>query len=105
MGFIFFLSSGPTTAITGTTTERFIILKTFHLIEYAILFLCFKFAGFSNKQSILFSYLYALSDEFHQSFVPGRSALIRDTFIDLLGVYIGYFIHFLTSKKRIIIMK
>lgn len=105
MGFIFYLSSGQTTAITGTSIERFLILKSFHLIEYAILFICFKFAGFSNKQSILFSYLYAITDEFHQSFVPGRTALIRDTLIDLLGIYIGYFFNLLTAKKRDFMMK
>lgn len=91
MGFIFFLSSGSTSTITGTSTERFIILKSFHLIEYAILYLCFKFAGISTKNSILLAYLYALSDEFHQSFVPGRGSKFTDTLIDLVGVYFGYF--------------
>lgn len=100
MYFIFYLSSGQTTAITGTSTERFVILKSFHLIEYAILFICFKFAGYSNKQSIIFSYIYALTDEFHQSFVPGRSALIRDTFIDLLGSVLAHTISSLTLKKN-----
>lgn len=90
MGFIFFLSSGPTSAITGTSTERFIILKSFHLIEYAILFFCLKFAGISTPKSIFFAYLYALSDEFHQSFVPGRGSKFTDTLIDLTGIYIGY---------------
>ena len=33
--------------------------------------------------------LYAISDEIHQYFVPGRSAEIRDVLIDVLGANIG----------------
>ena len=29
--------------------------------------------------------IYATSDEFHQYFVPGRSAAIKDVFIDTCG--------------------
>lgn len=99
MCFIFYLSSGPTTAITGTSVQRFLILKSFHLIEYAILFILLNFAGISPKKSILIAYLYALSDEFHQSFVPGRTGLFRDTFIDLLGIILAYIIIVLTRNK------
>jgi len=99
MSFIFFLSAGQTSAITGTNVERFLILKSFHLIEYAILFICFKIAGYSSKQSLLFSYIYALSDEFHQSFVPGRTGLLRDTLIDLFGSTLAYIIILLTRNK------
>lgn len=99
MCFIFYLSSGPTTAITGTSVQRFLILKSFHLVEYAVLYLLLNFAGFSSKKSILIAYLYALSDEFHQSFIPGRTGLFRDTFIDLLGIILAYIIIFLTRNK------
>jgi len=105
MAFIFYLSSGQTDSITGTTTQRFIILKTFHLIEYAILFICFKITGLSSNKSLLYSYIYALSDELHQSFVPGRSALFRDTLIDLLGSLIPYVFMSLTCKKYNIKLK
>lgn len=33
-----------------------------------------------------FSLLYACSDEFHQSFIPGRSATLRDVLIDCIGI-------------------
>jgi len=99
MCFIFYLSSGQTTAITGTTTQRFLILKSFHLIEYAVLFICFRLAGFSSKKSLLFSYIYALTDEFHQSFVPGRTSLFRDTIIDFIGSLLAHIIIRLTPNK------
>ncbi len=36
--------------------------------------------------------LYAISDEYHQSFVPGRSAELRDVIIDTSGVIMGILI-------------
>jgi VanZ family protein len=33
--------------------------------------------------------LYAASDELHQLFIPGRSAELRDIFIDSTGAYLG----------------
>ena len=42
--------------------------------------------------SILVGLIYAISDEYHQSFVPGRSAEIRDVLIDTTGVMFGIII-------------
>jgi len=92
MAVIFYLSSIPTTAITGTSLYRFLVLKTFHLIEYAVLLVLIVLATLSPAKSILFSYLYSLSDEFHQYYVIGRSGRFRDTLIDLLGIFIGLFV-------------
>jgi VanZ family protein len=86
---IFYFSSRSTTGVPGNTTQRFVILKSFHLIEYAALAV-FLFIGFLKyRHTIICAYLYALSDEFHQSFIPGREGRLRDTFIDLLGIFIG----------------
>ena len=52
--------------------------------------------------SYLISVLYAVSDEIHQLFVPGRSCELRDVFIDSLGVLtalIILFIIYVSSKK------
>lgn len=35
--------------------------------------------------AILFSILYGASDEFHQSFTPGREPRVRDVFFDTIG--------------------
>ena len=49
-----------------------------------------------NKYKLLWSILigvaYAASDEFHQSFIPGRGPSIRDVCIDSAGVLTGIFI-------------
>lgn len=47
---------------------------------------------------------YAVSDEIHQMFVPGRSAQLRDVLIDtsgaLVGIVISYALFLKLSKKR-----
>ena len=39
--------------------------------------------------TLLFCSLYAISDEVHQLFVPGRGAQISDVFIDIAGASVG----------------
>ena len=36
-----------------------------------------------------FCFFYAITDEIHQMFVPGRAAMIKDVVIDLAGAMIG----------------
>lgn len=77
--------------------------KTAHFVEYAILsFLVYRAlvqSGARSKEaaiiSIIFSILYAISDEWHQSFVPGREPSARDVAIDSAGVFFGA----LTAKR------
>ena len=40
--------------------------------------------------SAVITVLYALSDEYHQSYIPGRTALLSDVGYDMLGVMIAY---------------
>lgn len=53
---------------------------------------------YTLAMSILFSFLYACTDELHQIFVPGRSAQFRDVLIDTLGASFGIAITYLTIK-------
>lgn len=93
----------------GETIEKFGILqsidffvrKTAHLTEFAVLgalsFLSFRELSckferkrlFQMSSSLIFCLLYAASDEFHQLFVSGRSAMVRDVLIDFCGSVIG----------------
>ena len=43
----------------------------------------------NNIISILWSFLYACSDEYHQTFVVGRSGELTDVLIDTFGAIIG----------------
>lgn len=103
---IFYFSSKSTAGIGKTNLERIVIFKSFHLIEYFILYIFTFFAFKNHPKSITISYLYALSDEYHQSFVPGRSASFFDTLIDLIGIVLAYFfIHLLQKNKFSSILK
>ncbi len=90
MGIIFFFSSQNTTGIEPTFTSRFIFFKSLHLLEYAALFLLNYYATKKTIPSVFLGYLYALTDELHQSFTPGRTPKLTDTFIDLVGLCLGY---------------
>jgi VanZ family protein len=77
-----------------------IIRKLGHVTEYAILaaLMWRALRGGTvgkSKTSILFVIVwiacgaFAASDEFHQSFVPSRTASVRDVMIDICGALIG----------------
>ena len=48
--------------------------------------------------SLLIGAIYAMSDEIHQSFIPGRSPQITDVMLDSLGVLCGILILMLILK-------
>jgi len=70
--------------------------KFVHTIEYYILGYLFMralvtstrgvFRGAPAVFTIVFGMLYAISDEWHQSFVPGRYASVYDILFDIVGV-------------------
>jgi VanZ family protein len=87
--------------------------KVMHLFEFAILgfFLSFGFFLSSRSRLKLKIYLTLSSgallgalDEFHQYFVPGRSAEILDWVADVLGILLGLLIFislFRRAKRKI----
>jgi len=119
MSLIFYLSSNHRVAITGTFTFDFVIFKSLHMIEYAILyFLLFRaFYSISNPSTslrtnkqltinkklfipVLLSVLYAITDEFHQTFVPSREGRVRDVLIDTSGILLMYI--YIKNNLRVI---
>ena len=71
----------------------FIAKKIAHISEYAILFaLIFRATKGNFLSSFILTMLYAGSDEFHQSFVPGRSSAFYDLGFDLTGANIASYI-------------
>jgi len=99
MGLIFWASSFHTLRASPINWQDLIIRKTAHFLEYVILFFLF-FRGFKNTTkltlprvlffSFICSVLYAVSDEFHQTLVDGRSGMVRDIVIDSAGVFSGW---------------
>jgi VanZ family protein len=48
--------------------------------------------------TVLICFLYAVSDEIHQSFVPGRACRLFDIFIDTSGSVFFCLIYYILSK-------
>ena len=97
LGGIFSLSAVPD--LSSGLKYDFPLRKLAHITEYAVLFwLCRRAfrgtwnvpAGAASKAADIaaaaFSVLYAMSDEYHQSFVRGRSGAWMDVAVDSAGV-------------------
>lgn len=107
MTMIFYLSSRMSIAVSEAQLFNFLIFKTLHILEYAILyFLIFRgFYLIHNRKSpskiytyaLVIAVLYAASDEIHQTFVPTREGTVRDAFIDMIGIFLMYI--FIKNRK------
>ena len=84
----------------------FVIRKLAHLTEYAILGLLFTnmLVNYNKKiyLSIIICFLYSVSDELHQFFVPGRSLQFRDIIIDFVGILFGILMYYIIFKKLLL---
>ena len=77
-------------------TLVFIVRKGAHMSVYFVLAILVHGAWHpaasvrsKNIKTLILCTLYAISDEFHQSFVPGRSAELRDVCVDTAGAVLG----------------
>ena len=79
----------PNTSPETMATIHFITRKIAHFTEYAILgFLAARAFRTYDRWFLISAVLvvvYALIDEYHQSFVPSRTASIFDSLIDMSG--------------------
>jgi len=90
MAVIFYLSSLPTLpSAPGPWLDAF-LKKLTHAAEYALLFVLLLRAWRHHlsadqalRAALVTTALYAVSDEWHQAFVPGRKANRYDVLIDI----------------------
>jgi VanZ family protein len=100
-GVIFYLSSIPHLQ-SGLGLWDFVLRKIAHVVEYAVLSLLLSRAFKRTWPSLdwkkiliwtsVLAVLYAASDEWHQSFVPGRGPSVGDVLIDSCGVLVAILI-------------
>src|SRR2546421_7896289 len=92
---------------------QFFVRKAGHLSEYAILATLIwralrRAAQRERRMSILFvgawlaCAIFAATDEFHQSFVPSRTASPNDVMIDALGALIGLTICVAVARRKVL---
>jgi VanZ family protein len=94
MGIIFWFSSRPSDELSNFGLLDLAVKKGGHMLGYGFLALCY-WVGFEfrrEKRGLAWglALAYAVTDEFHQSFVPGRHPSIWDVVIfDNLGAILG----------------
>lgn len=110
---IFLLSTG---AFSSEATERIFGLfnnlarKLAHFCEYAVLFIGMRWvlSTVARKRSnrvlslaaFLLCALYAISDEWHQSFVPDRTPSAFDVLLDSCGAAFGWVVWSVCRRFR-----
>jgi VanZ family protein len=93
MGLIFALSSIPSIETRLEPTYDFTVKKLAHVTVYGILtallfralLMHIRHKGYALVTAALVAVLYAFSDEWHQTFVPGREGTVRDVAFDAVG--------------------
>lgn len=111
-GFIYFLSSQQLDFIPVIDGWEFLLRKIAHVFVFAVLtFFMFRVLKFTEKRHVFwdlgwaftFAILYAISDEYHQTLVPGRFGTVKDVIIDTIGVVIAswlIYLHYHYEKIR-----
>jgi VanZ family protein len=90
---IFLVSSYPTVKTSEIHWRDFIVKKSAHVIEYgifaALIYRALRSSGAKKANAgiyaIFIALLYGMTDEFHQSYTPGREPRVRDVVFDTIG--------------------
>ena len=103
---IFSFSSQPSDNLPNFLSWDYVIKKTGHAIGYGLLALSyFHFLKYDKKKYWLAWFLalaFSATDEFHQSFVPGRHPSAFDVLVfDNLGAVFGLWLYFISSRSRL----
>ncbi len=90
---IFTFSATPSSELPSFAWADLIVKKGGHMIGYALLTLAYAYGlGWDRKRwwlPWLLAVMFAATDEFHQSFVPGRHPSPVDVGIDATGGGLG----------------
>lgn len=105
MSVIFWFSSQPASDLPDFDWADTIIKKGAHMCSYALLawsyWSAMRFQPDSRRLAWLLAILYAITDEYHQSFVTGRFPSAFDVLVfDNLGALISLWIANRTIKQK-----
>jgi VanZ family protein len=109
MAAIFGFSSIPSVDMPSFGLLDFLVKKGGHALGYGLLALCYL-RGLKGDSKVIYlrwiaiawalAVLYSASDEFHQSFVPGRYPSMTDVLIDSLGAAIAMILADKYNKQK-----
>ena len=108
---IFYLSSITGDQLGPDTLVINLVKKSGHTVIFGILAVLYLYALKGRQSlreagagiflmSLLFALLYAVSDEYHQSFIPGRHSSGTDIFIDICGALTALAILYGTKTRK-----
>ena len=101
---IFWFSSQPDLPRPNNDLLDFILRKIAHFITYAVLALCYLYALGDQRHwrvALLLAVLYAISDEYHQSWTPKRHPAWTDVVIDSAGAATALALQALIQRRII----
>jgi len=110
LGIIFYFSSIPSLRYSKSAIEEIILRKGAHFVEFSILaFLIWRIFYFGYKLEIKKSYfwtllltiLFGISDEWHQTFVSGRTGKIIDALFDGVSIFLFLEIILIWTRKKV----
>lgn len=106
----FLLWLNPHISMARVVSIHFALRKVGHFTEYAVLAALlwrglrgtFNAAGKTilALSAFLMAAAFAASDEYHQSFVPSRTASVRDVMIDCIGALAAVLLCFIFARAR-----
>lgn len=87
----------------------FAIVKGWHAVEFALLFafiwlLLGRLSRLTPRRSVIlaaaFCAFFAITDEYHQTFVPGRGGTWTDVAIDCVGIGLAAFVAWICEVRQ-----
>ena len=101
---IFIFSSIPKHDLPDLAQSDLMVKKGEHMLGYFLLALTFWYGLSWDKErwwlAWMVAVLYAITDEFHQSFIPGRTPLPGDVAIDSIAAGLGILVGFVMTKIK-----
>jgi VanZ family protein len=108
MGMIFIASATPGSDLPDLGGFDFLAKKGAHMLGYALLAAAYFHALNHGKKitklrfavAVSLVIFYAATDEWHQSFTPGRTPKFTDVCIDTIGGLIGLTVCYAVKRKN-----
>ena len=93
MAMIFYLSSVPDLNFgQSLAAYDFVLRKLAHMFVFGVLAFLWHTNIKSYEWAGVLAFLYAISDEIHQHYVPTRRGAVTDVLIDTLGIIIALYL-------------